>query len=203
MCRKGNDASPVPDRSAAPPEGISRCRWVNLKNPRYVEYHDREWGVPCHDDRQLYELLILETFQAGLSWECVLNKRAAFRAAYDNFELEKVIRYGEDRLQALQRNGAIIRNRLKIRASITNSRIFQRIQRQYGSFREYVERFTGKQVIYEPYSLRTTSPLSDALSEDLKQRGMSFAGSTVIYSYLQSAGFINAHGEECCFYRSM
>lgn len=176
-----------------------RCRWVNLKNPQYVAYHDTEWGVPVQDDHTLYELLILESFQAGLSWECVLNKRAAFRKAYDDFDPEKVVRYDEQKIASLLADPGLIRNRLKILASIRNSRIFLEIQQEYGSFYAYLKRFAGNDVIVEPYDLQTTSPLSDAISKDLHKRGMRFVGSTIIYSYLQAVGIINGHGTECDF----
>ncbi len=176
---------------------MRRCAWVNLKNPRYVRYHDEEWGVPLHDDRALFELLILETFQAGLSWECVLNKREAFRQAYDGFEIEKVVRYGEEKCAALMADAGIIRNRRKIEASIANSVVFRQIQVEFGSFDAYIWGFTGGQTVAEDYRLRTTSPLSDAVAGDLKRRGMRFVGSTTVYAYLQSIGVINGHGAEC------
>lgn len=176
---------------------MNRCKWVNLKNPRYIAYHDTEWGVPVQDDHTLYELLILESFQAGLSWECVLNKRDAFRRAYDNFDLEKVVRYDERKIAFLLADPGLIRNRLKIFASVKNSLIFKEIQGEYGSFKAYLESFTGGAEIREPYHLRTTSPLSDAISKDLYRRGMRFVGSTIIYSFLQAVGIISAHGEEC------
>lgn len=180
--------------SKAPPR---RCAWVNLKNPLYVQYHDTEWGVPQHDDRALFELLILEGFQAGLSWECVLNKRAHFREVYDEFDVEKVSRYGEEKIKELLADAGIIRNRRKVLASIANANIFRGIQSEYGSFDAYLWGFTGGQTIEESYTVRTTSPLSDQISNDLKKRGMSFVGSTVIYSYLQAVGILNAHGPEC------
>lgn len=176
---------------------MHRCAWVNLKNPLYIRYHDEEWGVPLHDDPALYELLILESFQAGLSWECVLNKREAFRLAFDGFDIHKVIVYDEAKIDALMRNPAIIRNRRKIAAAVSNSRVFLEIQKEFGSFDRYLQSFTGGKIICEEYTLRTTSPLSDRISEDMKRRGMRFVGSTIIYSYLQSAGVIDAHGQEC------
>lgn len=176
---------------------MHRCAWVNLKNPLYIRYHDEEWGVPLHDDPALYELLILESFQAGLSWECVLNKREAFRLAFDGFDIHKVIAYDEAKIDALMQNPAIIRNRRKIAAAVSNSRVFLEIQKEFGSFDRYLQSFTGGKIICEEYTLRTTSPLSDRISEDMKRRGMRFVGSTIIYSYLQSAGVIDAHGQEC------
>lgn len=179
---------------------ISRCFWANTKNPLYVAYHDEEWGVPCHDERMLFEMLILEGFQAGLSWECVLNKREAFREAFDNFDVHKVVGYDEAKLKELAASPGIIRNRLKIGASVVNARAFIGIQEEYGSFNKYIWGFTEGKVIYEPCNLRTTSPLSDTISKDLRKRGMKFVGSTVVYSYLQAIGVINGHLEGCCRY---
>lgn len=176
---------------------IRRCGWVNMKNPLYIRYHDEEWGVPQHDDRALFELLVLEGFQAGLSWECVLNKREAFRTAYEGFDVEKVSRFDEEKCLALLENPGIIRNRLKVNASVTNARVFREIQRAFGSFDAYIWGFTGGKAVAEPYTLRTTSPLSDQISRDLKKRGMKFVGSVIIYSYLQAIGVINGHGQEC------
>ncbi len=176
---------------------INRCAWVNLKNPIYVDYHDEEWGIPEHRDGKLYELLILESFQAGLSWECILNKREAFRVAFDGFDIDRVCSYGEDKISELMGSTGIVRNRRKIEATIANSRIFKEIQSEYGSFDKYLWGFTDNQIIIEEYTLRTTSPLSDEISSDLKKRGMRFVGSTIIYSYLQAVGVINGHGHEC------
>ncbi len=174
-----------------------RCAWVNLKNPAYVCYHDEEWGVPLHDDKGLYELLILESFQAGLSWECILNKREAFRSAFDGFDIDKVCAYDENKIIALMCNQGIIRNRRKIEAAISNSRVFKEIQKDCGSFDKYLWGFANGKSVVEEYTFRTTSPLSDTISADLKKRGMKFVGSTVIYAYLQSCGIIHAHGKEC------
>ena len=172
-----------------------RCKWCNLNNPLYVEYHDQEWGQPNFDEAYLYEMLILESFQAGLSWECVLNKRENFRQAYDHFDLEKVAAYDEAKIEELLQNKGIIRNKLKVRANINNSRIFQAIAGEYGSFYEYLKTFTKGVTLYE--TGKTTNGLSDALSKDLQKRGMKFVGSTIIYSYLQAIGVINSHDEEC------
>ncbi|MCD8052905.1 MAG: DNA-3-methyladenine glycosylase I [Lachnospiraceae bacterium] len=182
-----------------------RCHYVNLKNPLYIRYHDEEWGVPEHSDQKLYELLILESFQAGLSWECILNKRENFRAAFDGFDVEKVCRYDEAKCVELLGNPGIVRNRRKIEAAIRNSRVFREIQRECGSFDAYIWGFTDGKVLTEDYHLRTTSPLSDTISRDLKKSGMSFVGSTIIYSYLQAIGVLNAHGAECdlCHPRSV
>lgn len=178
-----------------------RCSWLNLNHEQYVRYHDEEWGRPRYDDRKLYELLILESFQAGLSWECVLNKRQSFREAFDYFDIDKVIAYDDEKEKELRENPAIIRNRLKIHAAVKNSTVFKEIQKEYGSFADYLWSFTDGQVIEEEFTVRTTSPLSDALSADLKKRGMTFVGSTIIYSFLQSAGVINGHAKDCICYR--
>ncbi len=179
---------------------MERCRWCNLNNPLYVKYHDEEWGVLNNDDHYLYEMLILESFQAGLSWECVLNKRADFKIAYDNFDIDKVVKYDESKIDELINNKRIIRNKLKIRASINNSIIFKDIQREYGSFYAYLLTFTKGKIIYE-YD-KTTNELSDGLSKDLNKRGMKFVGSTIIYSYLQAIGFINSHYKYCFLYNN-
>ncbi len=171
---------------------------MNLKNPAYIRYHDEEWGVPLHDDKSLYELLILESFQAGLSWECILNKREAFRLAFDGFDIDKVCAYGEKEITGLMSNGGIVRNRGKIEAAIANSRVFREIQKEIGSFDKYLWGFTNGKTVVEEYTLRTTSSLSDTISADLKKRGMKFVGSTVVHAYLQSCGIISAHGKECC-----
>lgn len=176
---------------------MSRCRWVNLNNPLYVKYHDEEWSWPLHDERALFELLILEGFQAGLSWETVLNKREAFRIAFDGFVPEVVACYDEGKIEELMQTPDIIRNRRKITAAIKNAQVFLKIEKEWVTFDRYIWSFTGGKSIREPYTLRTTSPLSDQISADLKKRGMRFVGTTIMYAYLQSAGILNAHGEEC------
>ena len=178
---------------------ICRCRWCNLNNPIYVEYHDHEWGVPEYDDRKLFELLILESFKAGLSWECVLNKREHFREAFDGFDLDTVCGYGEEKLAELLQNKNLIRNRLKMKAAVSNAKIFCEIQKEYGGFAKYLWHFTNGEIIYEWE--KTTSELSDAISKDLKKRGMKFVGSTIIYSYLQAAGVINSHEAGCFLHK--
>lgn len=174
-----------------------RCGWVNLKNERYVRYHDAEWGQPLHDEAKLCELFLLESFQAGLSWECVLNKRENFRAAFDGFDVEKIAAYGEEKKAELMQNKGIIRNRRKIDAAVINSRAVLDIRREFGSFARYVWSFTEGKTVTEPWTERTTSPLSDRVSEDLRRRGMKFVGSTIVYSFLQAAGVINGHEEGC------
>lgn len=149
-----------------------RCKWCNLKNKLYIQYHDEEWCNPNFDEQYLYEMLILESFQAGLSWECVLNKREAFRKAYDNFDIDKVIKYDDKKVTELLANDKIIRNRLKVKASINNSKIFKEIQKEYGSFYNYLKIFTNEKTIIEID--KTTNELSDRLSKDLIKRGMKF-----------------------------
>ena len=178
-----------------------RCSWVNPKNPLYIRYHDEEWGKPEKDDKKLYELLILESFQAGLSWECVLNKRENFRIAFDNFDIDKVVNYNDDKINQLMRNEGIIRNRLKLNAAVKNSIVYKFIQREFGSFADYITTFTHGEIFCEEFTQRTTSTLSDAISKDLKKRGMSFVGSTIIYSFLQAIGVINGHSAECMCYK--
>lgn len=178
---------------------MQRCKWCNLDNPLYVKYHDEEWGEPTYDDKELFELLILESFQAGLSWECILNKRENFRHAYDNFDIDKIVCYDETKINELKENKGIIRNKLKIKASINNAKIFKKIEKEYGSFSKYIWSFTNNQIIYE--TNKTSSKLSDQISKDLKKRGMTFVGTTIIYAYLQAIGIINSHDENCFKYK--
>lgn len=175
---------------------MKRCSWCNLNNKLYVDYHDNEWCRVNFDDRYLFEMLILESFQAGLSWECVLNKREGFRKVYDDFSLDKVCNYGNDKIIELINNKNIIRNKLKINASINNAKIFKNIVLEFGSFYNYLKSFTNDEIFYE-IGL-TSSSLSDTISNDLKRRGMKFVGTTIIYSYLQAIGIIYSH-EKCCF----
>ncbi len=178
-----------------------RCAWCNVKNPIYVKYHDEEWCKTNFDERYLYEMLILESFQAGLSWECVLNKRKSFRAAYDNFDLDKVCQYDDSKISELLNNKSIIRNKLKIKASINNSKIFKDIVNEYGSFYNYLITFSGVKILYE--TDKTTNELSDLISADLKKRGMKFVGSTIIYSYLQAIGLIYSHEKGCYLHKKV
>lgn len=180
---------------------MKRCKWCNLKNEKYIKYHDEEWGILNKDDRYLLEMLILESFQAGLSWECVLNKRASFQKAYDNFDLNKICSYTEEKIKELEENKEIIRNKLKIKASINNAKIFRKIKEEYGSFYAYLQKFTNGKIIYE--NNLTTNDLSDQISKDLLKRGMKFVGSTIIYSYLQAIGIIYSHEEDCFLYRGL
>ena len=179
---------------------MKRCKWCNLNNPIYIEYHDKEWGVMNINDDYLLEMLILESFQAGLSWECVLNKRESFRLAYDNFNIDKICNYTENKIIELSENKDIIRNKLKIKASINNTKIFKSIQKEFGSFSNYLKTFTKDNIIYE--TDKTTNFLSDDISKDLIKRGMKFVGSTIIYSYLQAIGIIYSHEKECFLYKN-
>ena len=177
---------------------MNRCKWCNLNNKKYIDYHDHEWGILRLDDKYLLEMLILESFQAGLSWECVLNKREDFRTCYDDFDLDKICSYDDKKIEELANNKKIIRNKLKIRASINNSKIFKNIILEYGSFSNYLESFTNKKIIYEID--KTTNHLSDLISDDLQKRGMKFVGSKIIYSYLQAIGIIFSHDKNCFLY---
>lgn len=176
-----------------------RCKWCNLKNPIYVEYHDSEWCVPEYDDGKLFELLILESFQAGLSWETILNKRENFRKAFDGFSPEKIAKYDESKIALLMDDAGIIRNRRKINAAINNAAVFLAIQKEWGSFCKYIWHFTDSKVVHEIN--KTSSLLSDMVSKDLQKRGMRFVGTTIIYSYLQAIGVLYSHDEGCFLYR--
>ncbi len=178
---------------------MKRCKWCNLANPLYIEYHDKEWGVLNLNESYLFEMLLLESFQAGLSWECILNKREHFRTAYDNFDVSKVANYDTNKINELLENKNIIRNRLKINASINNAQIFQKIVYEYGTFSSYLETFTKDKVFYEIN--KTTNELSNNISKDLIKRGMKFVGSTIIYSYLQAIGIIYSHEKDCYLYK--
>ncbi|MCQ2558564.1 MAG: DNA-3-methyladenine glycosylase I [Oscillospiraceae bacterium] len=174
-----------------------RCRWCSPSNPLYIRYHDEEWGVFRSDDAYLFEMLVLESFQAGLSWECILNKRENFRRAYAGFDLDAVCAFGEEDIARLLADPGIVRNRLKVNASIRNARIFRAIVQEYGSFWAYLNTFVHDRRLVEQ---QVTSPLSDAISADLVRRGMKFVGSTLIYSYLQAIGVIDSHEESCFLY---
>lgn len=172
-----------------------RCRWCNPNNEIYLRYHDTEWGKPVYDDRILYEFLLLEPFQAGLSWECVLNKRKSFYEAFDHFDPELIKDYDISKVEQLLLNPDIIRNRKKIEAAITNAGIFLQIQKEFGNFSDYIWGFSKGEIVVE--SDKTVSPLSDAISKDLKKRGMKFIGSTTVYAYLQAVGIVNSHEPGC------
>ena len=180
---------------------IRRCPWVDLSKPDYIDYHDKEWGVPIHDDQRLFEFLILEGAQAGLSWYTVLRKRENYRIAFDHFDPEKVAKYGERKIRELLGNPGIIRNKAKILAAISNAQRFLEIQEKFGSFDAYSWRFVdGKPVVNELEELGdypATSRESDAISKDLRQRGFKFVGSTVCYAHMQATGMVNDHTIAC------
>jgi DNA-3-methyladenine glycosylase I len=180
---------------------MKRCFWVDEKSELYIKYHDEEWGVPKHDDKELFELLILESFQAGLSWFTVLKKREAFRKAYDNFEVNKVAKYSEEKILELLNNKDIIRSQNKIISSINNAKIFIEIQKEFGSFSNYIWGYTQNTVIKNTTGeIIVSSPLSDKISKDLKKRGMKYVGTIIIYSYLQAIGIIDDHDKTCFKY---
>lgn len=180
---------------------MKRCKWVDLNSPTYIKYHDEEWGVPKYDDRELFELLILEGFQAGLSWITVLKKREAFRNSFDNFDVKKVAKYNEAKIYELMNNAEIIRSRNKIESAINNAKVFMEIQKEFGSFSNYIWSFTaGKVIKNTDDDMKVSSPLSDEVSKELKKRGMKYVGTVIIYSYLQAIGVINDHETGCFCY---
>lgn len=184
----------------------TRCFWVS-NNPLYIEYHDTEWGVPVYNDEKLFEFLILETFQAGLSWITVLKKRENFREAFDNFNYKKIANYSEDKYEELLQNAGIIRNKLKIKATITNAQNFIKIQEEFGSFSTYIWNFVNGKPIKNKFDKRedvpATTELSDKISKDLKKRGFKFVGSTVIYAHMQATGMVNDHTTDCFRYNEV
>lgn len=183
-----------------------RCFWVS-DDPLYIEYHDNEWGVPVYDDDKLFEFLILETFQAGLSWITVLKKRENFRKAFNNFDYKKIAKYSEDKYEELLQDAGIIRNKLKIKATITNAQAFMKVQEEFGTFSKYIWAFTNGQPIVNKFEKReevpATTALSDAISKDLKKRGFKFVGSTVIYAHMQATGMVNDHTTDCFRYHEV
>ena len=179
----------------------NRCRWADSSSELYIAYHDREWGRPEHDDQKLFEMLILEGFQAGLSWITILKKREAFRRAFDGFDPAAVAGYGPEKLEALMADSGIVRNRRKIHAAVQNAKAFLAIQEEYGSFDRYLWGFTDGQVILNTDdAVRASSELSDRISADLKCRGMNFVGTVIIYSFLQAVGVVNDHETICWCY---
>lgn len=180
-----------------------RCAWTG-QDPLMIEYHDQEWGVPVHDDRKLFEFMVLDAFQAGLSWATILHKRENFRAALDNFQPEKIARYDETKIAELIQNAGIIRNKAKIRATVKNARAFLQVRAEFGTFDQYIWRFVG----YQPKTnhwrtaaeIPATSPEAEAMSADLKKRGFGFAGPTICYAFMQAAGMVNDHVVSCFRY---
>jgi DNA-3-methyladenine glycosylase I len=184
----------------------NRCSWCG-EDPLYVAYHDEEWGVPVYDDRKLFEYLTLETFQAGLSWITVLRKRKNFRKAFDDFDYRKVAHYDEKKVQDLIGDAGIIRNKMKIRAAISNATAFMEVQHEFGSFANYIWGFVYGKPIHNEWKtmeeIPATTELSDSISADLKKRGFKFVGSTVIYAHMQATGMVNDHVKSCFRYAEL
>jgi DNA-3-methyladenine glycosylase I len=178
----------------------SRCAWAGT-DPAYVRYHDEEWGVPVHDDRMLFEFLILEGAQAGLSWLTILKRRDNYRRAFDNFDPAAVAAYGPDKVATLLADSGIIRNRLKINAAVTNARAFLAVQEEFGSFDAYIWRFVDGRPVQNAWpslsAIPATSPVAEALSKDLKKRGFTFVGPTIVYAHMQATGMVNDHTTDC------
>ena len=179
----------------------NRCNWVGTDKPFYEEYHDNEWGVPVHDDRLHFEMLILEGAQAGLSWITILKRREGYRKAFKGFDPKKVARMTDDELEALMQNDGIIRNRLKIYGARKNALAFLAIQKEFGSYDDYVWRFVGGKPIQRGLPIPTRTDESDALAKDLKKRGMTFVGTTIMYAYMQAIGMVNDHSPDCFCYK--
>lgn len=180
---------------------INRCTWVKTKEPLYIEYHDKEWGVPVYDDRILFEMLCLEGAQAGLSWWTILQKRENYRNAFDQFEAEKIVLYTDEKLQSLVKNKGIVRNKMKIQSVVTNAKAFLQIQKEYGSFSNYIWSFVDNRPIINNWravkEVPTSNEISDKMSKQLKKDGFKFVGSTICYSYMQAVGMVNDHITEC------
>jgi DNA-3-methyladenine glycosylase I len=181
-------------------ETTNSCEWPS-NDPLMIEYHDKEWGIPLHDDRKLFEYIVLDAFQAGLSWKTVLHKRENFRLAFENFEAEKIVAYDQHKIDSLIADAGIIRNKAKINATITNAVAFLRLQKEYGSFDKYIWQFTGHKTIQNHWTslseLPARSPESDAMSKALMKEGFKFVGSTICYAFMQAAGMVNDHLVKC------
>ena len=184
----------------------NRCSWAETSD-LMIRYHDLEWGVPLHDDGELFEFLILDAFQAGLSWEIILRKREGFRSAFDGFDPVKVAAYGEDRIEELLRDTGIVRNRMKVQAAVNNAEAFIRVREEYGSFDAYIWRFTGGDVISNSWraidEIPASTAESEAMSRDLKKRGFRFVGPTICYAFMQAAGMVNDHLTSCFRYEQV
>ncbi|WBX73311.1 DNA-3-methyladenine glycosylase I [Tenacibaculum pacificus] len=184
---------------------MKRCFWVS-DDPLYIEYHDTEWGVPVYNDVILFEFLILETFQAGLSWITILKKRENFRQAFDDFDYQKIAVYNDDKYEELLQNSGIIRHKLKIKSAISNAKFFMDIQKEFGSFSDYIWSFVDGKPINNTFDKKEDVPattiLSDVISKDLKKRGFKFVGSTIIYAYMQAIGMVNDHTTDCFRYEN-
>jgi len=187
-------------------KAVTRCKWAEGVSPGYSEYHDKEWGVPVRNDAEQFEFLILEGAQAGLSWSTILNKRAGYRKAFAEFDPAEVARFTEKRVETLLGNPAIVRNRLKVRSAVTNAQAFLAVQKEFGTFCDYIWGFIGGKPIQHNFKsdgeVPATSPESDALSEDLKKRGFTFVGSTIMYAHMQATGMVNDHVTECFRYKA-
>ncbi|MCD4794835.1 MAG: DNA-3-methyladenine glycosylase I [Bacteroidales bacterium] len=185
---------------------VNRCTWTN-NNPFNIEYHDNEWGVPVHEDQKLFEFLVLDAFQAGLSWVTILKKRENFRKAFDDFNYKKIAKYDEKKEQELLRNEGIIRNKLKIKATITNAKAFIKVQEEFDSFNTYIWNFVNNKTIKNSYKrledIPATSKESDTMSKDLKKRGFKFVGSVICYAFMQAAGLVNDHEVSCFRYNEV
>jgi len=183
-----------------------RCEWCG-EDALYIDYHDNDWGVPVHDDRLHFEMIILDGAQAGLSWITILKRRESYREAFDNFDAEKVARYSDKKIEKLLKNPGIIRNRLKVNSAVANAKAFLSVQEECGSFDEYIWQFTGHRTIQNKWKsmsgLPAKTPESDAMSKDLKKRGFSFVGSTICYAYMQAAGMVNDHVADCFRYKEV
>jgi len=183
----------------------NRCFWVN-KDQLYIDYHDNEWGKPVYDDETLFEFLLLETFQAGLSWITILRKRENFREAFDHFNYKKIAKYDAAKFEELIQNAGIIRNKLKVKSAIANAQLFMEIQKEHGSFSNYIWSFVDGKPITNTFTNReqvpATTPLSDAISKALKKRGFKFVGSTIIYAFMQATGMVNDHTTDCFCYKN-
>ena len=185
---------------------MNRCEWC-LGDPLYIKYHDKEWGVAVHSDRKLFEFLILEGAQAGLSWITVLKKRPAYRKAFDNFDFNKIAKYKESKIQSLLNNPGIIRNKLKIRGTVKNARAFINVRKEFGTFNKYIWQFTDGKTIHNAWSklkhIPAKTDISDQISKDLKKRGFTFVGSTICYAYMQAIGMVNDHTIDCYRYKQL
>ena len=185
---------------------IKRCKWAG-KDPLYIEYHDKQWGVPVYEDAKIFEFLLLETFQAGLSWITILRRRENFRTAFDNFDFQEIANYSDEKLEDLRKDAGIIRNRLKIKATKSNALAFMEVQKEFGTFSKYIWSFLDGKPIKNAFKtmseLPANTPLSDKISKDLKSRGFKFVGSTIVYAHMQAMGMVNDHTTDCFRYNEV
>ena len=185
---------------------IKRCKWAG-KDPLYIEYHDKQWGVPVYEDSKIFEFLLLETFQAGLSWITILRRRENFRTAFDNFDFQEIANYSDEKLEDLRKDAGIIRNRLKIKAAKSNALAFMEVQKEFGTFSKYIWSFLDGKPIKNAFKtmseLPANTPLSDKISADLKKRGFKFVGSTIVYAHMQAMGIVNDHTTDCFRYNEV